>query len=199
MAKRFFRSISTASLALVAVLFVTTLAVAAGDHYHDAGTLLKDFLYRVLNFAVLVAILLFFVTRPLKKALGARRDTLAKELEEAQKARDAAEAKFAEYDRKLQDATAEIAQLQDEIRREGELERDKMLANARSMAEKMAQDAENAAAQEVAKARRHLRQEAATLAITLAQDLLKKNFTEADQKRLVDEYMEKMQKVGELS
>ncbi|KIH77839.1 F-type H+-transporting ATPase subunit b [Geoalkalibacter ferrihydriticus] len=199
MAKRFFRTTATAIPALVILLMTTTLAFAAGDYHHDAATLLKDFLYRVLNFAVLIAILAFFITRPLKKALAGRRETLAKELEEAQKARDTAEAKFAEYDRKLQDATAEIEQLQAEIRREGELERDKILANARNMAEKMAQDAENAAAQEVAKARRQLRQEAAALAISLARDLLKKNFNEADQKRLVDEYMEKMQKVGELS
>jgi F-type H+-transporting ATPase subunit b len=40
-----------------------------------------------------------------------------------------------------------------------------------------------------------LRAEAARLAVELAEELLGKNVTAADQKRLVDEYM---QKVGEL-
>ena len=40
-----------------------------------------------------------------------------------------------------------------------------------------------------------LRAEAAHLALKLAEELLTKNVTAADQKRLVDEYM---QKVGEL-
>lgn len=199
MAKRFIRTITTASLVLGLILAATTVALAAGgDYHHDAGTLLKDFLYRILNFGILVAILAFFITRPLKKALAERRETLARDMENAQKARDAAEAKFAEYDRKLKDATAEIEQLQAEIRREGELERDKILANAQEMAAKIAKDAEGLAAQEVAKARRQLRQEAASLAISLAREMLKKNFTDEDQKRLVDEYMQKMQKVGEL-
>lgn len=199
MAKRFIRTTTTASLVLGLILVATTAALAAGgDYHHDAGTLLKDFLYRILNFGILVAILAFFITRPLKKALAERRETLSRDLENAQKARDAAEAKFAEYDRKLKDATAEIEQLQADIRREGELEREKILANAQEMAAKIAKDAEGLAAQEVAKARRQLRQEAAALAISLAREMLKKNFTEEDQTRLVDEYMQKMQKVGEL-
>jgi len=85
------------------------------------------------------------------------------------------------------------------LRREGELERERIIANAREMAEKMAKDSERAATQEVVKATRELREEAASLAISLAREMLKKSFTDADQKRLVDEYMQKMQKAGELS
>jgi F-type H+-transporting ATPase subunit b len=45
------------------------------------------------------------------------------------------------------------------------------------------------------KARTELREEAARLAVELAKDLLKQQVNADDQKRLVDEYM---QKVGEL-
>ncbi|WP_305042253.1 ATP synthase F0 subunit B [Geoalkalibacter sp.] len=199
MSKRFFRNATTVFLALGLTLALASTPWAAGaDAHHDAGTLLKDFLYRVLNFGVMVAILGFFITRPIKKGLASRRETLAKELEDARQAREAAEAKFAEYERKLKDAAEEIDQIQAEIRREGELERERILANAREMAAKMAQDTERTAAQEIAKARLELRKEAAALAIALADDLLKKNFNDDDQKRLVDEYMNKMQQVGEL-
>ncbi len=47
----------------------------------------------------------------------------------------------------------------------------------------------------MAQARAELRDEAARLAVELAEDLLKKQVSADDQKRLVEEYM---QKVGEL-
>ena len=63
------------------------------------------------------------------------------------------------------------------------------------MAVKIEKDAEKAAELEVAKARQELQQEAAALAVELAEKMLKQNFTKDDDTRLVDEYM---QKVGEL-
>ncbi len=199
MGMRTLRATAVAVLTFAAVLGAASAMAAGGGHHADSGALLKDFIFRVLNFAVVVGILVYFVTKPIKRGLASRRESLEKALEEAEKARREAEAKHAEYEAKLKDASEEIAEIEEEIRREGELERERILANAREMAEKMAKDSERAAAQEVSKATRELREEAASLAISLAREMLKKNFTDADQKRLVDEYMQKMQKAGELS
>ena len=70
-----------------------------------------------------------------------------------------------------------------------------ILTSAKEMATKIEQEADSKAASAVARARLELRAEAARLAVELAEELLSKNVTAADQKRLVDEYM---QKVGEL-
>lgn len=184
-------------LTLVAVLGVAGLAVAAGDGGHgaDSGALLKDFLYRCLNFAVTFGLLAYFVTKPLRKGLAGRREGLEKELAEARRAKEEAEARFAEYDRKLSQAAEEIETIQTELRREGELERERILADARQMAEKIKSEAQHTAAGEVSRARSELRREATELAVALAEDLLQKNFTAEDQDRLVNEYT---QKVGEL-
>ena len=96
---------------------------------------------------------------------------------------------------KLAKATEELASITDSIRREGELERDKIIAAAKELAIKIEQEADNKASGVVAKARAELREEAASLAVELAEDMLKKQVSADDQKRLVDEYM---QKVGEL-
>jgi len=108
---------------------------------------------------------------------------------------EAAEAKHLEYSEKLAKATEEIAGITDSIRREGELERDKIIAAAKELAVNVEQEAENKAAGVVAKARTELREEAASLAVELAEDMLKKQVSAEDQNRLVDEYM---QKVGEI-
>ena len=187
--------ISSILLAVLLVALMSGLVFASADAHTDSGVLLKDFLYRVLNFGIVVAILVYFLAKPIKKGLTGRRQDIEKDLAEAKQAKADAEAKFAEYDQKLALATEEIAEISAAIRREGELEKQKIIANAQLLAAKIEQDAEKAAELEVAKARTELQREAVTLAVSLAEDLLKKNFTKDDDARLTDEYM---QKVGEL-
>ena len=186
----------TSSVFLLTGLASIVLAASGGDGHHaDSGVLLKDFLYRCLNFGVAFGLLAYFIAKPIRKGLTGRREGIAKSLADAEAAKAEAEAKFAEYDRKLSKAAAEIEEIQVGLRREGEMERERILANAREMSEKIKLEAEKSAANEVAKARAELRQEAARMAIAIAEDLLKKNFTSDDQNRLVSEYL---QKVGEL-
>jgi len=183
-------------LSLLLLLLLTGGAIASGEAHHaDSGVLLKDFLYRVLNFGIVVAMLIYFLAKPLKKGLAGRREDIEKALAEAKQAKEKAEAKFAEYDRKLAKATEEIAEISATIRREGELEKQKIIENAKSIAVKIEQEAEKTAELEVAKARTALQREAVQLAVGVAEELLKKNFTKDDDARFIDEYM---QKVGEL-
>lgn len=183
-------------ISLLIIGFISgSVFASGGGHEVESGVLMKDFLYRIFNFAIVVAILVYFLTKPIKKGLSGRREGIEKALADAQQAKQDAEAKFAEYDRKLARATEEIAEISDSIRREGELEKIKIIDSAKLMAEKIEQDAEKAAELEVAKARTELQREAVQLAVGIAEDLLNKNFTKDDDTRLIDEYM---QKVGEL-
>ena len=177
------------------VLVLANMAIASGGGHADSGVLLKDFLYRILNFSIVVAILVYFLRKPLKKGLAGRSEEIEKALAEAKQVKEEAEAKFAEYDRKLDQATEEIAEISDAIRREGELEKQKIIENAKQMAIKIEQNAEKAAEMEIAKARRELQKEASKLAVEMAKTMLEQNFTKDDDTRLIDEYM---QKVGEL-
>lgn len=184
------------SLLLTALILTPVVAMAAGGGGHaDSGVILKDFLYRCLSFVLMVGLLAYFVTKPIRKGLKDRTEEIAKTLADAQAAKEAAEAKHREYSEKLAKATEEIAVIADSIRREGELEREKILSAAKDLAVKIEQEADNKAASVVARARIELREEAASLAVELAEDMLKKQVSADDQKRLVDEYM---QKVGEL-
>lgn len=190
------RKHETIITALLLVCLMTGVAIAAGGGGHDdSGVLLKDFLWRGLNFGLMVALLVFLLRKPIKNGLAGRREGIEKALADAKQAQEEAEAKFAEYDQKLALATEEIAEISNAIRKEGELEQKKIIESAKEMAIKIEQDAEKAAALEVAKARTELQREAVQLAVELAEDLLKKNFTKEDDARLIDEYIKK---VGEL-
>ena len=187
---------TAAAVSIVLLAASTALAASAeGGHHVDSGVLIKDFLYRSLNFVLMFGLLAFFVTKPIKNGLATRREGIEKALDDAKKAQEDAEAKFAEYDSKLAKASAEIDDIYQSIKREGELERDKTIAAAKEMAVKIEQEAHKSAELEVARAKTELRQEAVKMAIEIAGDVLNKNFTAEDHSRLVDEYM---QKVGEL-
>jgi len=170
------------------------MASASGGHASE-GALLKDFLYRCLNFAVVIGVLGYFTLKPIKKALADRKENVAKTLEEARTARAEAEAKYRDVEKKLKAANEEIEQVYSAIREEGEAERQRIIANAQAMAEKIQVEAEKSAQREVEKARLQLRTEAASLAIKLAEQLIKKNISPEDHDRLLDEYIKS---VGEL-
>jgi len=190
------KRITRMALALAVVTLSAGIACAAGGEGHvDSGVVAKDFAWRVLDFALMIGILIYFLTKPIRNGLAGRREGIEKALSDAVAAREAAEAKFAEYDSKLSKASTEIEEMSAAIRREGELERERILANAKEMAQKITTEAEKTAESEILRARTELRQEASRLAITLAEELLKKQMTAGDQARLVDEYVSK---VGEL-
>jgi F-type H+-transporting ATPase subunit b len=189
--KRMFARVISA-LALVALS--AGLACAESGHA-DSGAVAKDFAWRVLDFGLMAVLLVYLLTKPIRNGLAGRREGIEKALKDAVAAREAAEAKFAEYDVKLSKAAVEIEEMSVAIRREGELEREKILANAHAMAEKITAEAEKTAESEILRARTELRQEASRLAIVLAEELLKKQINAGDQQRLVDEYVSK---VGEL-
>jgi len=194
--KRSHKAVAKAVLLSFLLLMVASSVLAAGNGGHaESGAVMKDFFWRCLNFAVLVAILAYFVTKPIKKGLSGRTESIEKNLTEARKAQEEAEAKFAEYDEKLEKASAEIDDIYASIKREGELERDRIIEGAQKMAAKMEKEAQKTAEVEVAKAKSELQDKAVNLAIEIAEDILEKNFTTEDHSRLVDEYM---QKVGEL-
>ncbi|WP_321529992.1 ATP synthase F0 subunit B [uncultured Desulfuromonas sp.] len=178
------------------VLAGAGIALASGDAHHvDSGALLKDFLWRVLDFCVMAAILVYFVAKPLKNALAARREGIEQALKASQEAAESAESKYAEYDSKLTQAESEIAGIQVAIREEAESEKQRIISEAKEMAEKIKAEAQKSADNEVAKARLTLQQEAVTMAVGIAEDILKKAVNKEDQARLVEEYKTK---VGEL-
>ncbi|HKK00561.1 MAG TPA: F0F1 ATP synthase subunit B [Desulfuromonadales bacterium] len=189
------KSTATA-VATFVLLAVATVALASeGGETASSAALLKDFLYRCFNFAIMFGLLAYFLAKPLRKVLAGRREGIEKPLRDAEAAKAEAEARFAEYDSKLTKAEQEIEGIYAAIKREGELERERILANAQEMAKTITQEARKAADNEVAKARVELRREATRMAIEIAEELLTKNITGDDQKRMVNEYM---QKVGEL-
>ena len=165
-----------------------------GAHHADhAAGQMKDFGWRVLNFAVLAGIIVWALKKAdVRGSLAARQAEIEKSLKDAETARDAAEAKLREYSGKLDQASKEIDELHASIIREGEQEKGRIIAEAHSAAEKIVAQAALSAEQETVKARNELRTEAVRLAVEIASGKLTGAIQKNDHDRFVGEYLDKV-------
>jgi F-type H+-transporting ATPase subunit b len=164
-----------------------------GAHHVDSAAQMKDFGWRVFNFAVLIAIIVWALKKAnVKGALAERQSQIEKSLKEAQEGKAAAEAKLAEYSTKLDQASREIDERHAAIVREGEQEKERIIAEAKKAAEKIAAQAAQSAEQETLKARAELRAEASRLAVEIATGKLTGAIQKADHDRFVGEYLDKV-------
>ena len=185
----------------LAYIFAIVLLASAGfasegggeAHHPDSGAQMKDFGWRVLNFAVLVGIIVWALKKAdVKGSLAARQAGIEKSLKDAEADRDAAEAKLREYGIRLDQASKEIDELHAAIVREGEQEKSRIIAEANSAAEKIVAQAALSAEQETVKARNELRAEAARLAVEIATGKLAGAIQKNDHDRFVGEYLDKV-------
>src|SRR5450631_460256 len=187
------------SLALVAVFVLAASAGFAseggeGAHHADhAAAQMKDFGWRVFDFAVLVAILVWALKKAnVKGSLADRQIQIEKSLKEAELGREAAEAKLRDYSARLDQAAKEIDEIRAAIVREAEQEKDRIIAEAEKAAARIVSQAALSAEQETVKARGQLRAEAGRLAVELAGSKLTAAITKGDHDRFVGEYLDKV-------
>jgi len=160
---------------------------------HGGAAQWKDFMWRCIDFAALVLIMVWAVKKAdMKRALADRQAGIDKALREADELKAAAEKKFAEYSAKLAMANKEAEELQKVIREDGLAEKARIVAEAKAAAEKIRAQAKITADQEIVRARTELREEASRLAVQLAEQTLKSAIRPDDQDRLVGEYLTKV-------
>jgi len=176
-------------------LMLISIAVYAseGSGGHEAeGPDWVNFGYRVLNTAILVGFLYWFLANKIKEFFSGRRSDIRTALEEAQRAKEEAENKFKEYETKLTKATDEINNIAEMIKSQGLVERDKIIEDAKKAAEKMKEDTKARMDQELTNASSQLRQEAVQLSVQMAEEILKRSITPADHENMVKDYLDKV-------
>ncbi len=155
------------------------------------GEKLKDLLWRALNFAALVFILVKFGGRPVVDALSNRRKDIEEELAELQGKRDEAERSYKEFSARLESLEAEIELTVSRALALAGEERDRILAEAEAAARDIRRQAEAAVAAAAALAQSQLQNEVAEQAAAMAEQLLIKNLTPVDQVAIIEQYLER--------
>lgn len=188
--------LGAAVLAAVGLLATAAAVYASGGEGHGGGAIppakLWDLLYRVLNFIGLVIILVLAAKKPLVNALNSRREAIRAQLEELEAKRAEAERVYKECEAKLAGLESEAKAILAEALKQGEEEKQKILAEAERSANDMKRQAEMAVAHELAVAKTRLKAEIAEQAVLVAEELIKKNLQPADQQTMIASYLDKV-------
>jgi len=143
----------------------------------------------LLNFAILMIMYYSLGKKPVAEGLKARRQNIAKEIEEAQRMRAEAEARAVKYQEKLKHLEVELKETRETMKAAGEAERTRIVKEAEEKAARMEKDARFLVEQELKQMRIELTKEAIEMATAAAEELLKKRITSADQERLAEDYL----------
>ena len=183
-------------VALVAGL--TGLAVAAGhgEGGHGEGGIPTakwlDLLWRTTNFTGLVIILVWALKKPLSQGLQGRRQGIVDKFADLEAQKGEAERIYREYEARLTKIDAEVEAIVSAAVKQGEAEKERIIAEADRAAGDIRRQADMSIQHELAEARLRLRAEVAEQAVTLAEGLIKQNLQDADQNRMVEDYLDKV-------
>ena len=185
------------AMVLAAFLFPEFLLASGGDSGEGhGGNQLADLGWRVFNFVVFAGILYVVGAKPIKNFLNGRIEGIRKELEVAEQAKEEAERKTSECLKKIENLEDEFREIESTLIREGEVERDRIIEAAEEAAEKIRIQAQFSAEQELKKAVAAIKEQTAEAALSLAEEVLKAEVKEDDQKRLVSEYLDGLRSIN---
>lgn len=175
------------------LLHFTFVSLAFGAEEAAHGGEWKEWLWRILNFGILVFILVKFLGKPLKEFLRKRTELIEKTLKEAKEAKELAEKALAEVEERLKLKDKEIEEILTHSRLSAGKEQDLLIKQGEQMKEKILEQARNNIDYELRLARESIKAEAAEIAIGLAEKKLKEKLTKEEQSRLIEESLKRME------
>ncbi len=193
--KKFFKSIWPILLMTLtlALLVVVNSVYASGDSEGSHGkSEWFEFAWKTLDFIILVGFLYWLLAEKIKTFFIGRRKEIKDSMENAAQQKSEAEKKYREYSEKIDKASQEIDGIIEMIKAQGIAEKQKIIEDAGTVAQKMKEDAQARIEQEFNKASHQLRSEAVQLSVQMAEEILKKNITAQDHEVMVREYMDKV-------
>jgi F-type H+-transporting ATPase subunit b len=158
-------------------------------NFFTFGTETPPYIAMLINFGILAAGYYYLGKKPIAEGLQARRDSISKEIEDAQRMKREAEGRAKIYQGKLEKLEDELRMARESLVQAGQAESERIVREAEAKADRMKRDAEFLVEQELKAIRGQLLRETVEAAVAAAEDLLKKRVTQADQERLAEEFL----------
>ncbi len=186
----------TALFFVLALVPAAALAAGGGDGHEAPHADMAGLIRHGINLLILFGILYWALKGPLSDFLKFRKSEVKEQLEASAKAKEAAEARFAELNARLENFESELDELKDRVRTDAENERKTLVSNAERAAASMEEAAQRTIEEELRRARAELKAEAVELSVQIAEDLLTKNITDDDQARLTGDYLNRVEETA---
>jgi len=151
------------------------------------------FIWTILTFLILLGLLAKFAWNPLLRALEERQEMIRNSLDDAEKTKRELLRVQQESAEIIAEARAEAQTIVSKSRAEAETVREDLKRKAKEEADGLVKNAERQIQQETARAVQEIRREVVDLSLALASKLIKKNLSQADNDRLIQDSLKQIE------
>jgi F-type H+-transporting ATPase subunit b len=162
--------------------------VEHGGH-EETMTFMGDWLPRLVNFAIIASVIVYFSRKPIRDFFANRSAEIAKAIQDSHDARERAVAALADLERKIKEMEAESGRMVADAQARGEKDKIALVEEGRKVAQDVEAQVKQGIESELHKAKSALAAEASSLALDLAEGRIKQKINSQDHERIVKEYI----------
>ena len=160
------------------------------------GISLKEFIFYLINFLILVGVLTRFLYNPFLKVMATRKQSIKDALDNAELTNRRADEKMENYSRRIARVEEEGREIIREARVKADAQAREIVDTAHREASEIMAKAEAAIEKEKEKAMEDMRQEIAALAILAAEKIVEHEIQKVGQEAVVDEIIRQARSTG---
>ncbi|WP_313803849.1 F0F1 ATP synthase subunit B [Cytobacillus sp.] len=156
----------------------------------SAGFNSGDMIYQLIAFIILLLLLKKFAWGPLMGIMKEREQHIANEIESAEQSRTEAKKLLEEQRNLLKEARNDAQGLIESAKKQGDVQREEIIAAARAESERIKQSAKVEIEQQKEQAVAAIREQVASLSVLIASKVIEKELSAEDQEKLINEYIQ---------
>jgi F-type H+-transporting ATPase subunit b len=168
---------------------------AAETHHEKTYFGIPGWILKLANMVLFIGVLVYFVGGPVKKGFAERSEAIKRAADEARERRDKADRMAGDIQARLSAIEAEVRAIHERALAEGERQKRELLAAAEAESQKILAAARTEVDNRLKHARTELTEYAGQLAAERAEQILREQINEQDQKNLFEE---SLREVGEV-
>ncbi|WP_308619757.1 F0F1 ATP synthase subunit B [uncultured Eubacterium sp.] len=148
-----------------------------------------NLLWTIVNLIIFYLLMRFFLIKPIKKTLQARKELIDNQFKEAEDTVNAANEKMADYEDKIKNVNTEAKGIISDARDKAKVEYNKILDKANNDATRLKQDAQKQIELDTENARRDVKEELAKLAMEAAQKVVGESVSAKTDAEIYDKFL----------
>lgn len=167
---------------------LNSFVLGAAEHATN-GINWGDIVFQLVMFIILLVLLKIFAWKPLMGIMQQREQHVANEIDAAEKSKQEASKLVEEQRNLLKEARQEAQNLIEGAKKQGDLQREEIIAIARTESERIKEAAKLEIEQQKEKAVAAIREQVAHLSVLIASKVIEKNLSAQDQDKLINDYL----------
>ena len=154
------------------------------------------FIAQILNLFIQVYLIKRFLFKPINEILKKRQEAADKDIQEAKKAKEAAEAVKTEYETSMSDDRGEANRIIEDAKKDANLRAEELIKEAEQHASSIKAKAEEDIRLERKKALNEVKDEIGSIAMDIAGKVVEKEIHEDEHKALIDEFLQNVEEAS---